>query len=93
MIDRTDPARRLAAIDDLSTALSGASMALELAMAGVDALDRDSALPFFHGEGVQYLARHVSERAEGIVALAQDRPPRWRIGETLRDVKPYEPAP
>jgi hypothetical protein len=65
-------------------------MALELAVAGVAALDQEDALPPHHDEGLQYLVRHVAELTEGVAALANDRPPRWRIGDTLRDVKPYE---
>jgi hypothetical protein len=90
MSDSTDPARRLVNIADLSLSLTSATMALELALAGVGALDEEDALPMRHGEGLQYLAQHVSELAEGVAALANDRPPRWRIGITFADVPRHE---
>ena len=90
MSDRTDPARRLVNIADLSLSLTSATVALELALAGVDALDNEDALPIRHSEGLQYLAQHVSELAEGVAALANGRPPRWRIHNVLANVPPYE---
>jgi hypothetical protein len=81
--------RRLAAITDLSPALSGAAMALELAVAGADALDQEDALPDRYAEGLQYLARHVAEMVESMAAVAQDRPPRWRLGMTFDAVRPF----
>jgi len=87
------PEQRLVAIGDLSTALTGAATALDLALAGAVALDRGSALPHHHAEGTEYLAQHLAELVEGVAALAQDRPPRWIIGMTFRDVPPCEPAP
>jgi hypothetical protein len=90
MSDRTDPARRLVNIADLSLSLTSATVALELALAGVDALDSQEALPMRHAEGLQYLAQHVSELAEGVAALANDRPPRWRIHHVLDTVPRYE---
>jgi hypothetical protein len=56
----------------------------------VDALDNDDALPIRHAEGLQYLAQHLSELAEGVAALANDRPPRWRIHHVLASVPPWE---
>jgi hypothetical protein len=84
--------RRLARIADLSPALSGAAMALELALAGVGALDDDDALPVHHAEDLQYLARHVAELVEGVAATARDRPPRWGVGATFQGV-PQAEAP
>jgi hypothetical protein len=85
----TTAGRRLAAIGDLSPALSGAAMAL----AGVAALDEEDALPGHHAEGLQYLARHVSELVEGVAAVARDRPPQWRSGTTFQDVPQAEAPP
>jgi hypothetical protein len=82
--------RRLANIGDLSGALSGATAALELAVAGIAAMDQEDGLPGHHADGLQHLAQHVAQLAEGIAALANDRPPRWRIHHVLADVPHFE---
>jgi hypothetical protein len=88
--EATPAERRLAAIGDLSVSLSGAAAALELGLAGAAAMDRDNMLPDHYSEGLEYMARHLSEVAEGVAALAQNRPPRWMIGMEFRDVPAFK---
>jgi hypothetical protein len=93
MIDRTDPAHRLVAVADLMHALTGTSMALRLAIAGVQTMEEAKELPDLHGEGLRYLCDHQAILVEAVRSLAEGKPPRWNIHHVLADVPSYEVQP